>query len=83
MKKVRTNKRKNEVVLNLDTRFYDLNSITISVHAFGECCNTSVGEDKGGMIKVILSPKGGELDIDTLGYEFYNYVLGTMTLHNG
>ena len=76
--KIKINKRKNEVILNLDTRFYDFNSIRISLAAFGESCNTSVDEDKNGVVRVILSPRSEDMDIDTLGYEFCNYVLGAM-----
>lgn len=83
MESVRINKRKNEVVLSLDTRFYDPNTIKISANVFSECCNTSVGKGKSGMIRVTLSQKnaGMGIDLNTLGYEFCNYVLGTMKLH--
>jgi len=76
-KKVRVDKKKNQVTVIFDTKFYNSESVNLSIDDFKDCCFTKLksGRDK---ITVLLSPKSNEIDIDTLGYEFYNYVLGKM-----
>lgn len=74
---VRIDKRKNQVTVVFDTRFYEPNSLRLSVDDFMDCCSVRL-ESSDDTVTVVLSPRSGEVDIKTLGYEFYNYVLGRM-----
>ncbi|RLI93382.1 MAG: hypothetical protein DRO89_00010 [Candidatus Altiarchaeales archaeon] len=76
-KKVRIDEKKNRVTVTFDTRFYEPESIRLSVNDFRDCCSAKL-KSEDGKITVVLSPKSKEIDINTLGYEFYNYVLGRM-----
>lgn len=70
MERVKINKKKNEIILSFNESFYDKKFINQAMEAFKEVCD--VKKDKE---FIFLKPKK-EVDIDTLGYEFYNYVLG-------
>ena len=61
---------KNKVRLSFNDQFYDKKFIELALEDFNEVC-TSKWEDH----ELILKPKD-KLDINILGYEFYNYVLG-------
>ena len=71
-KMIRINKQKNEVLLSLNENIYDKKSIEKAVNDYKEICSVrKAGKD------IILIPKKG-IDIDKLGYEFFNYVLAVM-----
>ncbi len=72
MEKVRVNKAKNEVLLNFNEKFYRKGFIDQAVLDFKEVCD--IKETNKGLS---LKPKE-KVDIDVLGYEFYNYTLGLM-----
>lgn len=72
MEKIKISKKKNEVLVNLNRQFYNEGSIKQAVLDFKDIC--SVEEKKE---KILLKPKQSK-DIDLLGYEFYNHVLGLM-----
>lgn len=76
-KKVRVDKKKNQVTVIFDTKFYNSESVNLSVNDFKDCCFAKLKSERD-KITVVLSPKSKEIDINTLGYEFYNYVLGKM-----
>ncbi len=76
---VRVDEKKNQVTVVLDARFYSPESIKLSTGDFRDCCSTKL-EFKNKGITVILSPNSKEIDINTIGYEFCNYVLGRMRL---
>jgi tryptophanase len=72
MEKVEINKEKNEVVIRFNQKFYTQPHIDQAIEDFKEVCDArKEGND------LILKPKQKE-DLDRLGYEFYNYVLGLM-----
>jgi len=76
-KKVRIDGVKNRVTVILDPKFYNSESVNLSVNDFKDCCLTKL-KSENDKITVVLSPKSKEIDINTLGYEFYNYVLNKM-----
>jgi len=63
---------KNEVLVNFNTQFYNEESIKQAVVDFKGICDAEE-KDKG----ILLKPKKNK-DLDLLGYEFYNHVLGLM-----
>ena len=71
MKRVAVDKIRKEVVLTFNDTFYPTNLIKQAMQDFNEVCDSHLEGDN-----FILSPKNDEVDIDTLGYEFYNYLLG-------
>ncbi len=76
-KKVQVDAEDNKVTVVLDTRFYRSNSVRSSAEDFKNCCLVEL-EHIGNRVSVVLSPKSKEIDLNTVGYEFCNYVLGRM-----
>lgn len=71
MKRVIINKDGNVVFLTFNNFFYPQELINRSIDDFSKVCESRF---EGG--KLILKPKDKEVDLQTLGYEFYNYLLG-------
>ena len=67
-----------EVKLIFDVRFYKASSILKAIDDFSEACWVSADGDPLKMIEVSLKPKSKEICLETLGPEFYNYVLSAM-----
>lgn len=72
MEKIKIDKAKNEVLVSFNKKFYKQEFINQAVLDFKRICN--IEKVKG---KIILKPKE-QIDINVLGYEFYNYVLDLM-----
>lgn len=72
MGKVKINKLKNEVLLSFNADIYKKEFIDQSILDFGEICDIKKTEDG-----LLLTPKKN-VDVDVIGYEFYNYVLSLM-----
>jgi hypothetical protein len=72
MEKVKINKAKNEVLIKFNEKFYKKEFIDQAIVDFKEVCDIKKRENG-----LLLKPKE-EVNIDELGYEFYNYVLGLM-----
>lgn len=70
MEKVKVNKKKNEVTISFNENFYDEESINKAAEDFKKVCQIKRNKDF-----IILKQKK-KININTLGYEFYNYVLG-------
>lgn len=70
MERIKIDQEKNEVVLTFNENFYNQRVIDQAVEDFQKVCE--ITKDKN---FITLKPKE-TLDINTLGYEFYNYVLG-------
>jgi hypothetical protein len=66
------------VRLVLDTKFYGYGAVMEAGKDFSESCWVLVDGDKEDKLLVTLKPKSIEIELDTLGYEFSNYVLGLM-----
>lgn len=75
MNHIKVNKKEKKVDIVLNKNFYCIEAVKESIEDFKEICDSSVSDEED--IKVSLKPKE-DLDIDTLGYEFSNYVLGLM-----
>jgi hypothetical protein len=72
MEKIKVNLAKNEVVVSFNDRFYPMEFVEKAITDFSGIC--SIKKIKTG---ILLKPKE-DLDINILGYEFYNYALGLM-----
>ena len=59
------------VMLTFNDNFYSKDLIEKSILDFKEVCDSNFQGEK-----LILKPKNNEIDLNTLGYEFYNYLLG-------
>lgn len=75
MEKIDVKKEEKQVLIKFDTRFYPSDCIFKAIQDFSDSCWTSVDSSSDNVV-VTLSPKSEEINLDTLGYEFYNYVLG-------
>ena len=69
MERIKVNREKNEVVLSFNEKFYDKKFIDKAAEEFKEVCDVKKENNL-----IFLKPKE-KIDINTLGYEFYNYVL--------
>ena len=78
MERVEINKTDKEARLSIDTRFYEYDSVLLTAKAFAESCWVYVDGDINSKLMVCLKPKSGEVSLEEVGYEFYNYVLGLM-----
>jgi hypothetical protein len=77
MEKIIIRNSEKELLINFDTRFYPSKHIIKSIQDFSDLCWVSVdGSEKN--LQVKLKPKTDDVDLDTLGYEFYNYVLAVI-----
>ena len=73
---IQIDKEKNEVCINLNKQFYNLDTLKESCDSFTDVCEGSVKESDDKLI-VILNVKDKDI-IDYIGYEFCNYSLGLM-----
>lgn len=74
MEKITVKKEEKQVLINFNTNFYPTIYIFRAAQEFSNSCWTSVDGNPENL-QVMLRPKSEEIDLDTLGYEFYNYVL--------
>ncbi len=66
-----------EVRLSFSSAFYGRGAIEQAGKDFSGACEVSIGDEADGQIRVLLKPRAeGEIELETLGYEFCNYVLG-------
>lgn len=75
MEKITVNTEEKQVLVNFDTKLYPSDCVFKAAQDFSDSCWTSVDGTQENL-QVMLRPKSDEIDLDTLGYEFYNYVLG-------
>ncbi len=75
--KVVVNRKENRVMMRFPLRMYDYESIKRSIKDYSICCDFK-RRRSGGRVEVTLSPKNREIDLDLVGYEFFNYVLSVM-----
>ncbi|MBD3202662.1 hypothetical protein GF327_00045 [Candidatus Woesearchaeota archaeon] len=78
MNSLKLDKENQEVKLIIDTKFYGYQSILHASKDFTENCWVFMDGDTSDKILVTLKPKNKDIDLNTLGYEFYNYTLGLM-----
>jgi hypothetical protein len=78
MGQISVDKQAGLVRLVLDTKLYGYGAVMEAGKDFSESCWVLVDGDKDDKLLVTLKPKSNEIEVDTLGYEFSNYVLGLM-----
>ena len=71
MKRVTVDKGKNMAILTFNNTFYSKNLIEQAMLDFQGVCYSHFEGDN-----LILKLKSDEINIENLGYEFYNYLLG-------
>lgn len=73
----RVNVVKGEVNISINQNFYSWDCITKTKKLFLKECKVSIkkGQDS---VEVKLKPKSKKVDLEVLGYEFYNYLLNTL-----
>lgn len=69
MERIKINTEKNEVTLSFNEKFYNKKSVDKALKDFSKICDVEQNKDL-----ILLRPKE-KIDINTIGYEFYNYVL--------
>lgn len=78
MSDIQIDKKNNTVKLIVDTRFYGYGAVLNAAKAYTESCWVYVDGDIEDKLLVTLKPKTNEIKLETLGYEFYNFMLGLM-----
>ena len=76
MTNIDIDKPNNEVKLIIDTKFYGIDAVLESAKEYSEVCWVMVDGNVDDKLLVTLKPKLKEIKLDSLGYEFFNYVLG-------
>jgi hypothetical protein len=72
MQRVTISRSKGEVSLSFNNSFYKQEHIDQAIADYLEACTVSKVGDR-----LVIVPKDPK-DLDIIGYEFYNYVLGLM-----
>ncbi len=67
---------KDTVTIKLNRYLYTKRAVIVASEAFSESCFVSLNITPDAYV-VAMKPKE-EMDLKTLGYEFFNYVLGIM-----
>lgn len=70
MNQIKINHDGNEVRIRLNEKFYPKDIVDIAIKDYIDICDVFFDEDY-----IILKPRK-EINLDKLGYEFFNYVLG-------
>lgn len=71
MKKIEIDKKNNLVKLRFNKHFYKEEFIDLAIKDFDNVCE--IKKEKN---VLNLKPKSKEIELETVGYEFYNYLLG-------
>jgi adenosine/AMP kinase len=75
MKNIKIDKQKNKIEILLNKEFYSVDVVKQTIKDFSEVCDCNL--DTKNNIKIVLSLKNNK-DIEIMGYEFCNYVIGLM-----
>lgn len=70
MERIKIDLEKNEVAISFNKKFYNEKFIDMALKDFSKTCGVEKDRDL-----ILLRPKE-KTDINIIGYEFYNYVLG-------
>ncbi len=79
--KINIDEKNKKVVIKFDTVFYPSGCVFKAVQDFSDSCWTSADGTLENL-QVVLKPKSKNTSLDTLGYEFYNYVLSIIKNKN-
>jgi hypothetical protein len=71
-------RKHNEVKLIINTKLYGYGAVMKAGKDYSDHCWVYVDGDINDKLLVTIKPKKTEINIDTLGNEFLNYVLGLM-----
>ena len=75
MNNIKINKKSKKVDISLNKKFYSIKAVKQASQDFKDICNCTIPKNKN--IEISLKLKE-DLDINTIGYEFCNYVLALM-----
>ncbi|MBU0758328.1 MAG: HxsD-like protein [Nanoarchaeota archaeon] len=78
MADMQIDKKNREVKIVLDTVFYGYGAILQAGKDYLEHAWVFIDGDVNDKVLVTMKPKKDDLDVETIGYEFCNYVLGLM-----
>lgn len=70
------------VIINLNIKFYPVEFILKAAQSFSESCWVNMGDCTDDVMKLSLKPKSDDIDLNTVGYEFVNFVLGLVKTKN-
>ena len=73
MKRVEIDEKSNIAILTFNKRFYPEELVKQAILDFKDACDARFQSEK-----LILKPKGSEINAGILGYEFYNYLLAML-----
>ena len=80
MDAVEIDRKKNTVLVKLNTRFYRLDSILKVAQEFSAVCKVNVEGDVENSVQVKLKPRTKDAKINEIGFEFLNHVLAEMKI---
>lgn len=75
MSNLQVDKKNNMVRLTVDTRFYGASAVMMAGKEYTDSCWVFIDGDVNDKLLVTLKSKDKSIDVNTLGYEFYNYML--------
>ena len=75
MEKVKV--KRGKVELNFNPKIYCYNCIIQTKKKFNKICRISIKKDSNN-IKLVLIPKERNINLEILGYEFFNHALNTI-----
>ena len=74
---IKVDKKKGEICISLNKKFYEIKIIKNSLADFKEVCKGKIKKHEGKDIIIMLKPLEIKMT-DCLGHEFCNYALGLM-----
>jgi len=75
-KNIEVDEKNNFVKVKINTKIYPAEVVLKSVQSFEESCWVNVQGDPNKELVITLKPKSEDINVKTLGNEFYNFVLG-------
>lgn len=78
MEKISVDNKNKSVIVNLNTKIYPSEFVMRAAHSFSESCWINIESDSENSMKLSLKPKSDDIDLNILGYEFVNFVLGVI-----
>jgi hypothetical protein len=76
MNNIEIDKKNKEVKLLVDTRFYGYGAVFQAAKDYLDSCWVLIDGDKENILLVTIKPKTEDIGLETVGFEFYNYMLG-------
>lgn len=73
--KIKVDKENNFASVLINTKIYPAEVVLNSAQAFEQACWINVTGDPNSELKITLKPKEEDIDVNTLGNEFFNYIL--------